>query len=278
MRSTEIACALAAVRARITSRETFDASRLDRRDPELVAALLPFFELFNRRWLRLRVEGLENLPADQALFVGNHNGGILGPDLSCTLATLWRHASQRPLYAMAHDFAMRHVTPLGRFIQGVGGMRADPKNASQVLAEGGNVLVYPGGDLEAFRHFKHRDRIVFGPRTGFVKVAQQANVSVVPIVAHGAHRSSVIVHEGEWLARVLGLTARARLQRFPIALGLPWGIGVGPWVPFIPLPLGIRLRILPPIPVPSSVAPAEVRDLVVTRMQAALHEMANEDR
>jgi len=278
MSPTELSRAFAAVRARLTSGDEFDPYRLDRRDPELVAALLPFFELINRRWLRLRVEGLENLPAAQALFVGNHNGGIMGPDLSCTLATLWRHASQRPLYAMAHDFAMRHLTPLGRFIQGVGGMRADPKNAAQVLARGGNVLVYPGGDLEAFRHFKHRDRIVFGPRAGFVKVAQQAKVSLVPIVAHGAHRSSVILHEGEWLARALGLTARARLRRFPIALGLPWGVGVGPWVPFLPLPLGIRLRILAPIPAPPSVDPLEVRDLVVERMQAALHDMAGEDR
>lgn len=273
--------ALAVVRARLTSAESFDPYRLDRRDPELVAALLPFFELLNRRYLGLRVDGLEHLAAHgdaQAFFIGNHNGGIMGPDLSCTLATLWRNVPARPLYAMAHDFAMRHVTPLGRFLQAVGGMRADPKNAAEVLAAGGNVLAYPGGDLEAFRHFKHRDRIVFGPRTGFVKVAQRAGVPLVPIVAHGAHKSSVILHEGEWLARVLGLTQRARLQRFPIALGFPWGIGIGPWVPFLPLPFRIRLRILAPIPAPSDVDPGEIRDEVTRRMQTALDQLAGEAR
>ncbi len=273
-----IARALSAIKARVASKEAFDPCRLDRRDPELVTVLLPFFELLNRRYFGLRVDGLENLPAGQSFFIGNHNGGIMGPDLSCTLATLWRHVPDRPLYAMAHDFAMRHVTPLGRFLQGVGAMRADPRNAATVLAGGGNVLAYPGGDLEAFRHFKHRDRIVFGPRTGFVKVAQSAGVPLVPVVAHGAHRSSVIVHEGEWLARVLGLTQRARLQRFPIALGLPWGIGVGPWVPFLPLPFPIRLRILAPIEAPADGDPRDIREQVTRNMQSALDEMAREAR
>lgn len=274
----EIARALAAVRALVTSREPFDPYRLDRRDPELVRVLLPFFDLLNRRYLGLRVSGLEHLDGGQALFVGNHNGGIMGPDLSCTLATLWRHVPDRPLYAMAHDFAMRHVTPLGRFLQAVGGMRADPANATQVLAAGGNVLVYPGGDLEAFRHFRHRDRIVFGPRTGFVKVAQRAGVPIVPIVAHGAHKSSIIVHEGEWLARVLGLTARARLQRFPVAIGFPWVLGVGPWVPFLPLPFRIRLRVLAPIATSADRDSVEIRDEVTGSMQRALDEMAKERR
>lgn len=274
----ELARALAALRERMASREPFDPCRLDRRDPELVAALLPVFELINRRWLGLEVDGLEHLPAGQALFIGNHNGGIMGPDLSCTLATLWRHAPDRPLYAMAHDFAMRHVTPLGRFLQAVGGMRADPGNVARVVEGGGNVLVYPGGDLEAFRHFRHRDRIVFGPRTGFVKVAQRAGVPLVPIVAHGAHRSSVILHEGEWLARALGLTARARLQRFPIALGFPWIVGIGPWVPFLPLPFPIRLRVLEPIEADSAADPVAIRETVTQRMQEALDDLARRSR
>lgn len=258
--------------------ERFDPHRLDRRDPEAIAAVLPHVEELTARWLKLRVEGLEHLVRRPTLFVGNHNGGIMGPDLFCTLATLWRHfGPEAPLYAMAHDFAMRRVTPLGRMLQRVGGMRADPANAVRVLEHGGMVLVYPGGDLDAFRHFSRRDQIVFGRRTGFVRVAQEANVPIVPVVAHGAHRSAIILHEGEWIARALGLTGWSRLARFPIALAVPWGVCVGPWVPYFPLPFPIRLRILPAIEVRRDLDPGTIRDDIVARMQRAMDEMAREE-
>ena len=279
-RAATLAVALAAARrVAFDAREPFDATRLDRRDPAVIEALLPALELLNREWLRLRVDGLEHLRPGPMLLVGNHNGGVMGPDLACTMATLWRTlGSATPLYAMAHDFAMRHVTPLGRVLQATGAMRADPANAERVLAAGHPVLAYPGGDLDAFRHFRDRDRIVFGPRTGFVRLAQRARVPIVPIVAQGAHRSAVILHEGAWLAEALGLTRWSRLQRFPIALGLPWGLAVGPWVPFLPLPLPIRLRVLPPIEAPPGEEPGPVRDEVVRRMQAAMDELARERR
>ncbi|CAN5717965.1 1-acyl-sn-glycerol-3-phosphate acyltransferase [soil metagenome] len=251
----------------------FDPGSLDARDPKWVAALLPAFSMLNRTWLRLRVEGESNLPSEPALLVGNHNGGIMGPDLSCTLATLWKHyGPESPTYAMAHDFAMRVITPLGRVVQKLGCMRADPANALRVFERGGRLLVYPGGDLEAYRHYRDRNRIVFGQRTGFVRVAQRSSVPIVPIVAQGAHRSAIVVHEGEWIARVLRLD-RLRLNRFPIALSLPWIIGAGPWLPYLPLPFPIRLRVLPPIDAPKAIAPAAIREEVVRVMQIALDEM-----
>lgn len=271
--------ALSRVRRLAASREPFDAAALERRDPQLVAELLDLLEALNRRWLRLEASGLEHLRRGApALIVGNHNGGVMGPDLSCTMATLWRALGpEAPLHMMAHDFAMRRILPVGRVLQALGAMRAAPENAQRALERGGHVLVYPGGDLDAFRHFRDRHRIVFGPRTGFVRVAQRAGVPIVPIVAEGAHRSSIIFHEGEWLARALGLTRWSRIQRFPLALGLPWGIGAGP-LPYLPLPFPIRLRVLAPIPAPPERDPGSIRDEVVARMQAAMDALIADKR
>src|SRR4051812_41725511 len=81
-----------------------DPDRLDARDPGLIAELLPFVRASNRRYLRLRVEGFERVPREPALYVGNHNGGIAGPDLCCTLGSLWdARGPEAPLYALAHD-------------------------------------------------------------------------------------------------------------------------------------------------------------------------------
>jgi 1-acyl-sn-glycerol-3-phosphate acyltransferase len=252
----------------------YDPDALDRRDPRLIAALLPLAERFNRGYLRFRAEGQEHLPDGPALFVANHNGGILGPDLFCTLPLLWRSLGERPLYAMAHDFAMRQLTPLGRVLQRLGALRACPENAARAFASGASVLVYPGGDLDAYRHFSRRDEVVILPRTGFVEVARRTGVPIVPVVAAGAHRSAVIFSEGRAIARALRLRRWGRLERFPLALALPWGLAPGPWLPYLPLPFPIRGKILPPVDVSPAADVATTARGVQTRMQRALDELA----
>lgn len=239
----------------------------------MVAALLPLFEALNQHYLKLAVEGVEHIPEQPALIVGNHSGGVMGPDLSCTLGTLWRaRGVEAPLYMMTHDLAMRHLPPIGAVLARIGCLPAHPDHAVGVLARGGQVLVYPGGEIDAFRPFRRRNEIVFGPRTGFVRTAQRARVPIVPVVAEGAHVSSIVLTDGEAIARALGLSRR-RIIRMPIALGLPWGIGVGP-LPYLPLPFPIKLRFLPPISAPPEADPTSIRDEVVARMQSALTEMS----
>lgn len=147
---------------------------LERRDAALIARALPVFERFNRSYFRLEYRGNEHVPRGPALFVSNHNGGIAGPDLPCTLGMLWRLLGpESPLFALAHDFAMRQFTPLGRLLQRFGALSASRNNALRVLGKGGQVLVYPGGDLEAYRSFRRRNEVVILPRTGFVEVARE---------------------------------------------------------------------------------------------------------
>lgn len=268
--------AIRRLRHAVLSREPFDPHTLERRDAALVAQLLPGFELLNRYYLRLEVSGSEHIQRLPTLYVGNHSGGVMGPDLSCTLATLWRQlGADYPLYMMAHDFAMRTIVPVGRAIQALGAMRAHPESAALAFAKGASVLVYPGGELDAFRSFRDRNRVVFGPRVGFVRVAQAAGVPIVPVVAHGAHRSALILDDGARIVDWLGLTERLRLQRFPIALALPWGLGLGP-LPYLPLPFSIRLRFLPPMPADPARPAEAIRDAIVEQMQAALDQLSNE--
>jgi 1-acyl-sn-glycerol-3-phosphate acyltransferase len=252
----------------------FDPDALGRRDPGLIRWLLPRLEWVNRRYLRLDADGVGHLPAGPALLVANHNGGIMGPDLACTLAVLWRALGpEAPLYALAHDFAMRQLTPLGRVLQRVGAIRAARANALGALASGAKVLVYPGGDLDTYRSFRRRDEVVILPRTGFVDVARAAGVPIVPIVTWGAHRSAVILTDGAAIAGRLGMPRWARLERFPVALALPWGLALGPWLPYLPLPFPIRQRILPARMVGADEDAGAVAAAIQADMQAALEEL-----
>jgi len=103
-------------------------------------------------------------------------------------------------------------------------------------------------------------------------------VPIVPIVAHGAHRSAYIFSEGTEIARLLRLKQRARLERFPLALALPWGLALGPWIPYLPLPFPIQLRALAPIPAPAGANPESIRERVRVEMQRALDELARRAR
>ena len=139
--------------------------------------------------------------------------------------TAVRATRPRPAFAAAQtadtllpDNAMRQLVPLGRVLQKLGAVRASQDNARRILESGASLLVYPGGDLEAYRHGRRRNEIVLGERSGFVRLAQRTAAPIVPVVAFGAHRSAYIFHEGEFIARMLRMKNWARLERFPIAL------------------------------------------------------------
>jgi 1-acyl-sn-glycerol-3-phosphate acyltransferase len=249
------------------------------RDPPLIASLLPAALALRDRYFRARVEGAEHVAPGPALYVGNHNNGLAGPEVLCTLATLWESLGPTaPVYALAHDFAMRQFTPFGAVLRRFGGLRASPENGRLALDAGASLLVYPGGDLESYRHSRRRDEVILGPRTGFVRLAQEAGVPLVPVVAQGAHRSALIVAEGARVARALRMKEWARLERFPVALALPWGIALGPWAPYLPLPFPVRMRFLAPLRVAPGDDPAAVREHVRSSMQSALDDMARAAR
>jgi hypothetical protein len=100
-------------------------------------------------------------------------------------------------------------------------------------------------------------------------------VPIVPIVAHGAHRSAYIFSEGETIARLLKLKQWARVERFPLALALPWGLAMGPWLPYLPLPWRVQIRVLPAIRAPAGSDPQAIQEQVRMRMQQALNDLAS---
>jgi 1-acyl-sn-glycerol-3-phosphate acyltransferase len=254
---------------------SYDPDALDRRDARLIARVQPSLERLVRNYFSFRFEGEQHLLHTPALFVANHNGGIMGPDLFCTLSLLWRTLTpERPLYALAHDFAMSQFSQLGRVLQRFGAVRASRRNAERVLARGWQVLVYPGGDLEAYRSSRRRHEVVILPRTGFVEVARKLHVPIVPVVTRGAHRSAYIFSEGAGIARALRMRSWARLDRFPLALALPWGLAPGPWLPYMPLPFPIRTRVLPPVTVEEDEPSRDVAARIQGSMQIVLDELS----
>lgn len=254
-----------------------------RRDPEFIRANLNKLAFLVEHYHHTSVEGFEHVPEGPALAVGNHNGGIMSPDMFALMVAWWRHFGvDAPAYGLMHDLPFL-VPVIGNALARCGAVPARPENAAALLARGCKVLVYPGGDIDAFRPASMRDQIVFGERRGFIRVALRAGVPIVPIVSVGAHDGFHVLTDGRAMVRRLGLKRFSRVEAFPIALCLPWGISLGP-VPYLPLPVQMRIRILPPLAWPSLPPEAADDDEIVTAcreevrsaMQTALTALARE--
>lgn len=255
------------------------ADDIDARDPKFVSLIVDLARAFGRHYFRLELDGVENLPAQGgALLVGNHNGGLVPLEPFFTLVAAWdRFGPARAVYSLAHDFLFDDPM-LRRYAGKVGALRAGRDGARRALDAGNLVLVYPGGDLDAFRTFRNRSRIELGHRTGFAELALRSRVPIVPIVTAGAHEQFIVLTRGDRAAQLLHLHEWARVVVLPIVLAAPWGITIG-FVPYLPLPAPISMTITEPMTWPGLSAdnPADVRrvyDDVHTRMQSTLDRMS----
>ena len=204
-----------------------EADRITLPHPRYVAVADKLVAVLER-YFRATVLGLDNLPQGAALLVGNHNAGITFFE-PFFLGRAWhrRSGGRDPIYFLGHD-AMVALPLLGRVLTRLGVIRASHDAAGRAFAAGHKVMVFPGGNYEAFRPFRERHRIDFGGKTGFVKLALRHGVPLVPVLALGGHETFFVLHRGEKLAALTGAKRYLRSESFPVFVGLPWGIGIGP--------------------------------------------------
>ncbi len=255
---------------------------LDERDPDYIREQLPGLWLLASLWFRGEVRGLGNIPDDEAvLIVGNHSGGNLTPDTHVfTLAFSSYFGVERACYQLAHNLVLA-MPGLGR-LRRFGVVAASPENAERALSSGAALLVYPGGDHEVHRPSWESARVDFGGRKGWIRLALEHDVPIVPLVAIGGQETALFLTRGEGLARLLRLDRTLRLKVLPISLALPWGLNVGDFAGHLPLPAKITIEALPRIDLREQFGPEpdvdEVYDHVVGLMQAALDALAGERR
>ena len=255
---------------------------LDERDPDYIRERLPLMWLAASIYFRGEVRGLGNIPdSGRVLLVGNHSGGNVTPDTTIfTLAFSSYFGVERRFYQLAHNLvlAMPGLASLRKF----GTVAASPANADQALESGAALLVYPGGDYEVHRPSWERNRVDFGGRKGFIRLALERDVPIVPVVSIGGQETALFLTRGGRLARLLGVDRLFRLKVLPISLALPWGINVGDMVGHIPLPAKITIETLPAIDLHEEFGDYpdvdEVYDHVIRLMQDTLDALAAERR
>ncbi len=264
------------------ARQRIPRADLDERDPDFIRERLPLMWLLASLWYRGEVRGLGNIPdAGPVLLVGNHSGGNMTPDtIVFTLAFNTYFGVERAFYQLAHNLvlSMPWLGSLRKF----GTVAASPENARKALDSGAALLVYPGGDYEVHRPVWERNRVDFNRRKGFIRLALQQDVPIVPVVSIGGQETALFLTRGERLAHLLALDRLFRLKVLPISVAIPWVINVGDMFGHVPLPAKITIEALPPIDVRKEFGPDPdvevVYDHLVTVMQETLDALAAERR
>ncbi|MEZ4319216.1 MAG: lysophospholipid acyltransferase family protein [Myxococcota bacterium] len=252
-------------------------------DLELVRSIAPTVDGWARTWFDLEVRGLENVPEGPALLVGNHNSGAMFLEAIGLGARWYLHSDDdsQAWHGLAHDNIIG-LPVVGPLLHRVGAITAGHESAARAFSRGRKVVVFPGGNREAFRPWRDRYRVAFGDRRGFVKLALEHGVPIVPVVFVGGHSGLFIVSDNQRLAKVLRADRWLRSDTWPLMVALPWGVALAPMF-HLPLPVGCITRVLEPIPVDpwldrrdDPAAWDEVHALVTQRMQAAMDALVAE--
>ncbi len=229
---------------------------------------------FVRRYNRLQIDLDTTTFTGPVLFVANHGfGGLFDLNVLAVCAALEDLQLDRPVTFLAHQLAW--TLGVGPLIEHLGAQLASHDSAQRAFEEGHHVVVFPGGDLDAFKSWTDRNQIVFGGRSGVARLAIEDHVPIVPIVTAGAGESLLVLAESERLARGLRLDKLLRLKALPITVSLPWGVNIGGvgLLPYLPLPAKLHTRVLASIEARPGEDAEAFAARVHTAMQDALTEM-----
>jgi 1-acyl-sn-glycerol-3-phosphate acyltransferase len=218
------------------------------RDPAYIERTLPALRMTSELYFRADVRGLEHIPPDgPVLLVGNHSGGTWIADTFIFAQAFYDYfGPQRRFHQLAHDLVFK-VAGLRALVERYGTVPASPDNMSRALKRDAALLVYPGGDHETFRPSWESDRVDFANRTGFVKLALEHRVPIVPVVSIGGQETALFLGRGRRIARALRLDRRFRLKVLPPVVGPPFGLNIMDLPGRFPLPAKISIRVGKPI-------------------------------
>jgi 1-acyl-sn-glycerol-3-phosphate acyltransferase len=201
-------------------------------DPVYEKRLEPFIDFLYRRYFRIAVEGIDEIPdAGRCLLVANHSGSLPLDGLMLRACVRLDHPASRDLRWLAEDYTY-HLPFVGAFMSRVGGVRACPENAERLLAKDSLVAVFPEGVKGIGKLYRDRYRLQRFGRGGFIRLCLRTGTPLVPCAVIGAEEASPMLHRDEILSKLVGL------PYLPITPTFPW---LGP-LGLVPAPTKWRIR------------------------------------
>jgi len=266
-------------------------------DPTYTRRWLPIFRWLARVFHRPTITGLEHLPprGEPYMLVANHSAGIAQAEIICFAVLYLDHTDRAPLAAYAHSIGFR-IPLFCDLLRRLGAIPSTYEAAHETLASGVPLLVFPGGDYETLRPIWQVNRVDFGGRKGFLRIAREKKIPIVPMGIRGSHFTAPILLRSRALAYLLVLPRLLGLKRWGISLlgvviavvlyvSVPWSLPcrlalIYAWLasPFMFLswiPATIRYRIGPALAPAPGREEEETLEAAYDRVQRAVQNLVD---
>ena len=227
----------------------------------------PILEFLYAKYFRVRLIGIENVPAEgPALLVANHSGGLPYDGAMLIHAIRREHPRHRRLRTLVANFAFQSPW-MREVVSRIGCARATPGNGRALLAAGELVGVFPEGLRGVGKLYRERYRLERFGRGGFARLALEEGVPLIPTAIVGAEEIHPVLAKVTTLAEPLGI------PYIPITPTFPW---LGP-LGLLPIPTKWTIEIGEPIVAAKNSSlmsqpdsPTEVAEAVRERIDAMI--------
>jgi 1-acyl-sn-glycerol-3-phosphate acyltransferase len=234
----------------------FGLKQLDR-DALLYRILPKFLMEILRKYFRVEVEGLENIPKRGAAIIAPNHSGFAGFDAVLLSHIIHNDLKRIPRVLTHHLWFLTKATAIPA--QKMGFTEATLENGIHALKKNNLVIIFPEGENGNFKPTSEMYHLQEFKR-GFIRMAIATQAPIIPTLIIGAEETNINL-------------STLKFTKFLKGLVLPLPLNV------IPLPVKWKIKFLPPIYLPYKKSALEDRDLLLEiaediqdQMQEELHE------
>lgn len=225
----------------------FDLRNLDKET--LIYRLMPRLLMeIARKYFRLEVEGLENIPKKGRAIIAPNHSGYSGFDAMLLGHEIFKSTHRIPRVLTHHLWFLTSATAIPA--QKLGFLEATTNNGLQQLRKNNLIILFPEGEYGNFKPSTEAYQLQEFKR-GFVRMAIMTQAPIIPTIIMGAEETHINLRQLKFTKYLIGGV-----------LPLPLNI--------LPLPAKWKIRFLPPIVLPYR--PSAVHDTEL------IHEVAQDFR
>ncbi len=217
----------------------FDLKNLDHES--LLYRVLPHLMLeIMRKYFRLEVEGLENIPRRGSGIIAPNHSGYSGFDALLIAHIINKDVKRIPRVLTHHFWFLSKTTAIPA--QKMGFTEATYENGVSALKKNNLIMLFPEGEYGNFKPTSKLYQLQEFKR-GFVRMALETQAPIVPTLVIGAEETHINLSQ-------LKFTKYLRGTVIPLPLNV------------IPLPVKWKIKFLPPIHLPYTKEALDDRELV----------------